>query len=313
MEFHIYINGDETYATCLGTVGIARRNGEPYDLFKGIKVAILRWGLTPNPLEKIKRYLMLNEPDFAVQVDGDEYTDLVMAAAKASGACRALYGCNQYWKIVDNASKGLSITMPAEDLNYDIDAEIDLASKFTVRHRDNEIADLQHTYEVQRKEIEALHEASMGKSATINDLQSKYARLSQFVVKTLISNPKALELVVGRQMTEGVDEHIRNNHPIEAIKLLRADGFNVSLREAKDIVDARTEYIGSKMPYDILMENIGGWFRILGEENTLKIDRLIVDGEKISALKELRAQTGCSLLDAKRLVEEREPISRNLV
>jgi ribosomal protein L7/L12 len=70
---------------------------------------------------------------------------------------------------------------------------------------------------------------------------------NSFLMTRLLETPNQWEILLGLDMAGQIDEQLRKNHKIEAIKLLRTQ-LSCGLKEAKDAVDARQDTL-RPIPY----------------------------------------------------------------
>jgi len=142
-------------------------------------------------------------------------------------------------------------------------------------------------YDATAGDVDALGKANHAQSETIGRLRAENAALKSLVVDNSLTPPMTQEL----SNEQAIRDEIARGRMINAIKLYR-ESTGVGLKEAKDIVEAMAAT--SK-------RGINAFTPTTVDDD--RIAELVRSGNKIAAIRDYRAATGVSLLEAKEHIE----------
>jgi len=145
-------------------------------------------------------------------------------------------------------------------------------------------------YDAMAGNLDALGKANFAQSQTIGRLRAENAALKSLVVENGLTPPVTEEL----SNEQAIRDEIARGRKINAIKLYR-EATGVGLKEAKDIVEAMAA-----------ATNNGAISSTVTPVDNDRIASLVRSGNKIAAIRDYRAATGVSLLEAKNYIENLE-------
>ena len=145
-------------------------------------------------------------------------------------------------------------------------------------------------YDATAGDVETLGKANRAQSETIGRLRAENAALKSLVVENGLTPPVTQEL----SNEQAIRDEIARGRKINAIKLYR-ESTGVGLKEAKDIVEAMAAAGRS---------SVNAFTPAQGADE--RIVHLVRSGNKIAAIRDYRAATGVSLLEAKNYIEDLE-------
>jgi len=145
-------------------------------------------------------------------------------------------------------------------------------------------------YDATARDVDTLAKSNHAQSQTIGTLRAENAALRSLVVDNGLTPP----VPQGLSNEDAIRDEINRGRLINAIKLYR-QSTGVGLKEAKDIVEAMAA-----------VGNVGTKTYSPTVDTDDRIAELVRSGNKIAAIRDYRAATGASLLDAKNYIEELE-------
>lgn len=103
---------------------------------------------------------------------------------------------------------------------------------------------------------------------------------------------------------QAINNIVRNENILESVKVIQDETINIDLNSLKESVENFQYYenLGLKTK---ALEVLFNLIILAGKDVTASVDKLILEGHKIPAIREHRRLTGDSLHESKIFVEER--------